>query len=42
MEMFHSMETKNGKTYEAMVLGLMKVTIIHFYFLEIVTNSLQF
>lgn len=24
MEMFHNMETKNGKTYEAMVLGLMK------------------
>ena len=32
MEMFHNMETKNGKTYEAMVLGLMKVTIIHFVF----------
>lgn len=39
MQMFHSMETKNGKTYEAIVLGLLKVTIIHLYFLEIVTNS---
>ena len=35
MEMFDSIETKNGKTYEVMVLGFLKVTIKNYFNIQI-------